>query len=156
MKHLIPWFERLLSPLEPIPTDSVSTRVPWDTYTCAVFDVYGTLLISASGDIGLSTEANRTQAMAKTMDRMQIGLKVLPGDLVARLHATILRHQDWVRSQGVQYPEVEIREVWLELLDECQREDLIHLPQRLDVPLSSRLRSFLSVCAILFGQCPEP
>lgn len=70
-----------------------------------VFDLYGTLLISAAGCGSPSRPAS-------------------PGDPDGLLDAVIRRHQDLRRAEGSEYPEVDIREVWREALAEAGKTDL--------------------------------
>ncbi|MFP4260906.1 MAG: HAD family hydrolase [Opitutales bacterium] len=83
-----------------------------------VFDVYGTLFSSGVGDISLATEENRDAALRTTL--AENGLKLMPGAQAERLddllHDIIHTHQAKRRSQGVEYPEVEIREVWKDFI----------------------------------------
>ena len=64
---LIRRIEALSTPLEPRPTGA-SPRLPRLAGIRAVlFDIYGTLLISASGDIGLGGDRNETGAFAAAL-----------------------------------------------------------------------------------------
>ena len=60
---------------------------------CVAFDVYGTLLISGSGDISTVQE-----------------------DVSANLKEAILRAHAFRRQDGIEYPEVDIRAIWREIL----------------------------------------
>lgn len=128
MKHLTPWFEQLLKPLSPKPTGLQPTEVDWDRFRCIAFDVYGTLLISASGDIGLSSEENRVSAMARTFDLLELQTSQSSEYWAERYKEIIHMHQEEVRTHGVEFPEVEIREVWLELLRGGINEGSIRMP----------------------------
>lgn len=82
-------------PLEPRPTGERPRLQQLPGIRAVVFDIYGTLIISASGDVGLSK----------------------PG-ANARFEELIREHQRRRRADGIEFPEVEIREVWRELAEE--------------------------------------
>jgi putative hydrolase of the HAD superfamily len=76
-----------------------------------LFDIYGTLLVSASGEIGLAEAGGGSQA---TLDRWLSDLGFTPpaGGVRKALTAEIKKvHQD-LKNQGVDFPEVVIEEIW--------------------------------------------
>lgn len=102
-----------MTPREPVPTGVVSRLTPVEGIRLVIFDIYGTLIISAAGDISLVSESESAKGMAEairklggggTDDEVETGLECY--------RAEILRRQNDLRSQGVEFPEVEIREVW--------------------------------------------
>ncbi len=75
-----------------------------------VFDVYGTLVVSGSGDIGLTASQDRTASM-----RAALEAEALEADadvMVTALDAAIRSQHAKLRAAGVDHPEVEIRDVW--------------------------------------------
>lgn len=91
-----------------------------------VFDIYGTLLISGAGEIcpavveGSHKDTKprsgdgEVDAKANSFAREQFGEK---GEGFFQVYQeTIIRHQDRRRSFGVAFPEVDIREVWVDTL----------------------------------------
>lgn len=83
-----------------------------------VFDVYGTLFSSGAGDISLAGEVSNAQLINETLADNGIFIDQDEGDpaLDARLHDTIRAHQEKRQSDGVEFPEVEIRSVWKDFL----------------------------------------
>lgn len=82
-----------------------------------ITDIYGTLIISAAGDIGSTQENASTKAMRKVIKCLGDGFaEANPLELAADYEAGIRRHQDVLRKEGNRSPEVEIREVWLDVL----------------------------------------
>lgn len=83
-----------------------------------VFDVYGTLISSGVGDISLASQSNRDACLRASL--IQNGFELTDASrehaLDQQLHAIICQHQAQRRSEGVDYPEVEIRFVWQELI----------------------------------------
>ncbi len=106
-----------LQPLRPIPT-SVSPRIhPFPDCKAMLFDIYGTLLISASGDIG--HQDMRAEAMEKALCRMTTLTAPLdPQRALVRYRQHIEQAHDRMKQQGVIYPEIDILEIWRELLTE--------------------------------------
>jgi putative hydrolase of the HAD superfamily len=77
-----------------------------------LFDVYGTLVISASGDLGAATGIDRTAALSDAFAELGVALPCEPADGVAILVETIASHQQTARQRGVEHPEVDIVRVW--------------------------------------------
>jgi putative hydrolase of the HAD superfamily len=105
-------------PLDPIPTNRQArlTRLPG--IRSVLFDVYGTLFVSASGDIAGSDGETRSRAMAETLQAMG-----LPADrntaerAAAILVEAITGTHRRLQGRGVKYPEVDIRNVIGEVLE---------------------------------------
>ncbi|MCG2659773.1 MAG: HAD family hydrolase [Kiritimatiellae bacterium] len=83
-----------------------------------LFDVYGTLLISGSGDISYGTEANKTREFMAAVQA--VGWNVDDTQTAALFVAAwqqkirALRHN--LRRDGITYPEINIEQVWREVL----------------------------------------
>ncbi|WP_425400905.1 HAD family hydrolase [Aeoliella sp.] len=101
-------------PLAPQATDAAAETPAFEGIRAVLFDVYGTLFISASGDISLASLSNRGDAVVAALE--SVGLQ--PGnctgdDLVAALHAEIKQaHQ----ASEHEFPEVDIHKVWRAVL----------------------------------------
>ncbi|PXA04457.1 HAD family hydrolase [Coraliomargarita sinensis] len=92
-----------------------------------VFDVYGTLFSSGVGDISLATEDNRDTAIRAVLS--DNGVQILASAEGIRfdgiLHDLIHQHQNRRRADGIEYPEVEIRAVWSDLIESLRAQGLI-------------------------------
>jgi putative hydrolase of the HAD superfamily len=95
-----------------------------------LFDVYGTLLTSASGDIDASPEQDAGRAAEAAFAAVDISLP-FSGDVAAEdlRHGILADHQQ-ARAAGTDFPEVDIREIWGRVLLAWQRSG------RLDVEAS--------------------
>jgi putative hydrolase of the HAD superfamily len=93
-----------MRPMEVLPTGLAPKLPHRPGLRAVVFDLYGTLLISAAGGSHAATPE----------------LGDLPG-IGQLVRETVGRHQDRRRGEGVAFPEVEIREVWAEALAEAGR-----------------------------------
>ncbi|MDE0446003.1 MAG: HAD family hydrolase [Spirochaetaceae bacterium] len=117
---MIELIRRLSAPLAPLPVAGCLPRLrPAGSERGVLFDVYGTLLISAAGDIGsgaASREA-RHAAMAAALNDAGLAREVPRArDMVAALEAAVGAVHAEARARGVAHPEVELRELWRGLL----------------------------------------
>lgn len=104
-------------PLAPMPTGLSPRLVPMTGLRAALFDVYGTLLCSASGDVDAAPGMPEAEAMRAALKAAGIAVTASePETLAARLHAEIAREHARLRDQGVAWPEVRIEECWARLL----------------------------------------
>lgn len=99
-------------PLEPRPTQEVSSLGPLSDIQAVLFDIYGTLFISASGDIGLADNTIRGDAATEALETVGLKLHVDGHVVVERLHKTIREDHAAARERGIEFPEVDIREIW--------------------------------------------
>jgi len=104
----------LSRPLEPRPTDLAPKLDPLSGIRAVLFDVYGTLVISASGDIGLAGERDATNAFAAALEAA--GIKAPTTADPARLEAAIRASHAQRRAAGTEFPEVDILAIWSEVL----------------------------------------
>ncbi len=87
-----------------------------------LFDVYGTLLISGSGDIGhLEQEAPGPTGLEALL--RNYGFKETPRMIRNMLVSTIKRQHQIKKTMGIEHPEIEIEKIWMEILgiDEVTR-----------------------------------
>ena len=104
------------SPLGAIPTGESAHLPVFPGIRAVVFDIYGTLLISSAGDISLAGgESEPGEAMRIALETA--GLDVDPEEALERYRTLIRRQQDQLRKTGIEFPEVEIREVWTEWIE---------------------------------------
>ena len=104
-------------PLEPLPTRRTPRLSVLAGIRAVLFDVYGTLVISASGDVGLSSSRGRTAAMTTALESIAHDVREdRIDDWLARFDALIDDDHARLRAAGEEYPEVEIRSVWSRLL----------------------------------------
>jgi len=84
-------------------------------FSAILFDVYGTLLISQAGDIGLNLEPTKRVDDLRSM-LLRYGINLTPDRLADVLHRFIERTHDISRRRGIDYPEVDIVQVWQQVL----------------------------------------
>ncbi len=134
-----PHTQRILArarPLEPVPTGLPPDIRPLPGIRAALFDIYGTLVISASGDISLAQEQNHETALREAFSAAGLHLKGDSTPLAPGLHDAILSAQEARRREGVEFPEVEIREVWdsvlIYLRDAGALSEMLFSPEQRD------------------------
>lgn len=115
---LIRRFRRLSRALEPLPTGQAARIQPLEGLRAVVFDIYGTLVISGSGDIAVGSVADSEQAF-----RLAYAAAGLPVDRLAanfcgaeRLTRAIQAAHARRREEGVEFPEVDILTLWADVL----------------------------------------
>jgi len=116
--YLVGRIRYLSTPLEPIPTDVTPKLDPLPGIRAVLFDVYGTLVISASGDIGLAgerpRERNTTGAFAAALDAAGIRAPATAGP--EQLEPAIRTSHAQRSAAGIEFPEVDILAIWSEVL----------------------------------------
>jgi putative hydrolase of the HAD superfamily len=109
-------FEEYIHPLEPIPTGETPAGLSKILRVKGIlFDVYGTLLISRSGDKDSHTVShNQKRVLAGVMRRY--GIARTPENLMDSLRRAIENDHDSKRQEGNDHPEVDIVLIWQRLL----------------------------------------
>ncbi len=102
-----------MRPLLPVESTLAAKLPPLKGIALVAFDIYGTLLISAAGEPGGNEESDSAEA-AFFAEKFRV-VDESPSDVLC---AVVRRHQDIRRRQGVEFPEVEIREVWKDVFAE--------------------------------------
>lgn len=101
------------SELDPLPSGEKPVIRSIPGIRGVVFDIYGTIMVSAAGDISLAGQSP-TEAARTVLDYFGLG-----GDAAAfhqSYHDAVKRFSEVRRKEGVEFPEIEIREVWAEVL----------------------------------------
>jgi len=106
---------RHIRPLAPIPTGITPDLSKLQPFSAMLFDVYGTLLISGAGDIGFDQKLTESvDALKELLHRYR--LHRTPDRLAEALNLAIARSHAASRRLGIDYPEVDIVQVWQEVL----------------------------------------
>ena len=96
MPDLVQRIRSLARPLTPLPTGVAPRLTPLPGIRAVLFDLYGTLFVSGAGEVGATTEISTDP----------------------RLLDAIRRRHEAAQAAGVDHPEVDILEIWRELLGE--------------------------------------
>lgn len=98
-------------PLDPQPTGVEPVLNRLEGIRAVVFDIYGTLIVSASGDIGAGGRDGLATAAEAAM--RAVGLENPTGaPAVEALNDEIRADHASSRQEGVEHPEVDIVEIW--------------------------------------------
>ncbi|MEO1524236.1 MAG: HAD family hydrolase [Planctomycetota bacterium] len=114
------WNEAVLGnrrPLEPLPTEIKPKLGDLSAVRAVIFDIYGTLVVSGSGDVGVADETAKGDQIATAMKA--VGLPINSTPTIEQLHGVIRKNNDARRSETCPKPEVDIVECWRETLVEC-------------------------------------
>jgi len=114
---LVARIRRLSAPLQPRPTGTAPRLTPLPGIRAVLFDVYGTLFISASGDIGAAGEEEDERAFRTAAAEAGLALtwRDPPTRGAERLVRAIQASHARSRQQGIAYPEVDIVDIWQEV-----------------------------------------
>ena len=112
-KHLI---EKYIAPLLPIPSGLKPVGSLSEPLKCILFDVYGTLFISGSGDIGVARERMATTTELETLLN-EYGISRSAQTLFAAFYQYIDDEHGLLRQKGVDVPEVNIEDIWRRVLE---------------------------------------
>jgi putative hydrolase of the HAD superfamily len=122
--RLIERITSLTRPLEPQPTDTAPRAAPIPGIRAVLFDVYGTLVISGCGDIGVAAVSHSRSPFVDAWAATGLDTNRLPRgfDGPAKLTAQIRADHARSRAAGIEHPEVDILAVWRALLSELGLE----------------------------------
>lgn len=125
-------FQRLNRPLDPEPTGVEPMLEPCPGVRAVIFDVYGTLICSGVGDISLIEQHDRNHLLRDLARQYGAPLREDIADLSAEFHNLIQADHAAARERGVDFPEVDIVEIWTRFFERCAGS----------VPDESALRQF--------------
>jgi len=109
-------FEKYLIPLSPLPTPLNQSGKLDKKIKCVLFDIYGTLFISSSGDIGTAKKVSQeTDKIEHLLEKFKI--KKNAETLLKSFFDTIEKQHEKSRIKGIDYPEIEIDQIWTQALD---------------------------------------
>jgi putative hydrolase of the HAD superfamily len=111
--------QKYIHPLTPLKTSLTSAGKLREEIKCVLFDIYGTLFISGSGDIGLTKPDSPQLAQLQKL-LAEYRIYKTPRTILEEFYGAVnARHAD-LRSRGIDFPEVKIDQIWCQVL---QNED---------------------------------
>lgn len=125
-----------IKPLTPIHTEIKEELPVLDDIQCVIFDIYGTLVISASGDIG-STELVGHAALkafefcetplTTQKPKEEVGKRIIDlyTDAIKSSHAES-------KQKGILYPEVNIIKIWETVISKLKTESILNPKLNID------------------------
>lgn len=120
--------------MDPLPTDVVSRLDTLHAVKAVLFDVYGTLFASGSGDVGTAAATDTAEAMTEALEaaRYEGDLKTAGKLGKDRLKAEILEWHAASRAAGIEFPEVDITKIWKKVIEGLRKDGVLN-PPRLDI-----------------------
>jgi putative hydrolase of the HAD superfamily len=110
-KVLKPW----LTELTPLPTGLKPQGSVGNEIRCILFDIYGTLFISSSGDIGtICSKPDRLDLLQDLLGKFEIQIPV--ESLIDSYIESIKNAHTKSRREGIDIPEVDILQIWNSIL----------------------------------------
>jgi putative hydrolase of the HAD superfamily len=118
-------------PLAPLPTGMAPELNRLAPVKAMIFDIYGTLFVSGSGDVGTAAATNTAEAL-----KQALVVSGYEGDLeqagqvgIDRLTSEIRTRHKTGHVAGSDYPEVEICQVWKAIIDAMQNANILTTPE---------------------------
>jgi putative hydrolase of the HAD superfamily len=105
----------IIQPMKPIPTGLQPAGRIANRPQCLLFDIYGTLLISGSGDVGTAMRTIQDNAQFKQL-LLEFNIERPSHMVLENFFSTIARHHEQLNASGVDYPEVKIDQIWMQVL----------------------------------------
>jgi putative hydrolase of the HAD superfamily len=129
-EELIARLRERSSLLEPVPTGEEPSAPGIPGLRAVLFDIYGTLVVSGSGDVGTAAATDSAEAFAEAL-----AAAGLAGDLCAlaaegpdRLETAIKQVHAARRGEGIAHPEVDILATWEDILAQWREAGRVQLP----------------------------
>lgn len=116
------WYEAVIrnrSVLEPLPTEAEPKLENLPGIKAVIFDVYGTLVVSGSGDVGAADGSDRGDKIGEALLASGIRLDGVKPPSIEDLHREIRRSNEARLSDRCPKPEVDIVESWRQTLIGC-------------------------------------
>jgi putative hydrolase of the HAD superfamily len=114
-----PWIDQIVrhrSPLKPIPTDIKSKLVEIPAIRAVIFDIYGTLVVSGSGDVGSADVSQSTDHICGALKACELSLDSSSIPTLESLKQLISETNLAARNEDCPKPEVDILDIWRRLL----------------------------------------
>jgi putative hydrolase of the HAD superfamily len=108
-------FQRRIRPLAPIPTGVAANLSKMQRFSAMLFDVYGTLIISRAGDIGLNRRPLEKMADWRGLLK-RYAIECTPQSLLDALNRAIGKAHRIEWRRGIDFPEVDILRIWQKVL----------------------------------------
>ena len=129
-QHLKNRFIQLSKPLDPLPADVEPKLMELDDIKAVIYDFYGTLFVSGVGDIGVDDGNLNHKLFNEALVHSNIKvLKEAAGLRGLQIYNKVVEEViAEMQQQGYDYPEPEIRKIWIDVLLQMKEEGLIEAP----------------------------
>ena len=130
-----------LDKLDPLPTDISGDWRPDGNIRACMFDIYGTLIISASGDIDQAEFSSQSLEMALRKAHIEIHAPDAPSrqallqKLLEDFRREIEKQHSRMNKQGIAHPEIIITDIWRRILKQYHKKHKIGLNKHSDIKI---------------------
>jgi putative hydrolase of the HAD superfamily len=124
-------YKKHARPLEPQSTGLKNQGFLKAPVKAVLFDIYGTLFISGSGDVQSAKEKIEPRKLDVLLNSHNLNRNA--EEVISRYFKEIDKAHSQLREAGVDYPEVEIDTIWMKVLD----INSLHFAQRFAVEFES-------------------
>lgn len=119
------WLDNLVE-LQPIPTDFCPNLKTTSPPKAVIFDIYGTLIISSSGDIDQASMSKQSMKEAMNAGGFEKNLtNSVYSFLLEQLPLKIKSNHRELKAKGHPFPDVDIFKVWNEMFEEAENAALL-------------------------------
>ena len=119
-------------PMEPVATGMEPRLQMLPNIKAVLFDVYGTLLISGSGDVGVAMQMTRADALQGAIDSCGVQCKIPVEALQTMFYEAIQDEHQRAKRGGTQHPEIVVEETWRKVFDEANSRGIVTMPVDFD------------------------
>jgi putative hydrolase of the HAD superfamily len=135
-----------LEPISPIPTKLKPEYKHDPDIKAVLFDVYGTLLISSSGDIDVAeiSDENLRQALDAAGIKTHQKIENVSDLILSDFEYTVRVCHEAARKNKIPYPEIDILSIWKIVLIHARRKGLVSFNDDADIALMICVFEFLS------------
>jgi len=124
--------EQNCEPLQPIATSLPAKLGLLEDIEAVLFDVYGTLLISGSGDVGTSMQMSKADAVMASLSKMGSSVEVNSEEVLELFYDQIRVAHDAARKSGTAHPEIVVQEIWQSVFQKLKQQGILELSPDFD------------------------
>jgi len=106
---------KYLKPLAPVPTPLHPRGKLREKVKSVLFDIYGTLFISGTGDVSTARKEMESNLDLERL-LLKFGIKKRPEVLLKNLYNAVEEKHHELKEAGIDYPEIEIDRIWADIL----------------------------------------
>ena len=126
--------------LRPVPTDLAPRLDRPGRIRAVLLDIYGTLVISQSGDVGTAESSGEAEAFRRTLEAFELYPSSLAEQTRELYFRCIRESHEASRRVGIDYPEVDIISIWHRILLELA--PALNRPLEPDISLAAGMALF--------------
>ncbi len=128
-RRIVQCWRKASFPASPLPTGVTERCDPLNGIRGVVFDLYGTLFVSAAGDIGHAgadgTDDENRFRNVLSQYRLPLASGAADYSGVAVWRDCIHRAHTAAHARGIAYPEIDIRDIWRETISIMQHDGVL-------------------------------